>query len=178
MNAIYYINLDRRPDRAAEMTAELARMGYVGKRVAAIDGRAWDGQGWKKQGRAKEAYWRGAAGCWLSHIKALHAAVAINVFPCLILEDDAVFVAQPVFPEGCDIARFGGLDRPHGTWGTHAIGYRTRAAAAEYLAFLKSHRNTADSVLNAYGKAALVRPWAVVQREGFSDIESQNMVRT
>ena len=88
--------MDRCPDRWLSVSEECTRVGLKPVRVPAVDGKLWDGNGWKKQGRINETYWRGSAGCYFSHIKALETAIASpGDFPCLILEDDVVFDAVP-----------------------------------------------------------------------------------
>ena len=178
----YVINLDRRPDRLEQIAQHLADLGMPMTRVPAIDGRLWDGEGWKKQGRAKEHRWRGAAGCWLSHVKALETAVAANVFPCVILEDDAVLDEVPVAEPGMVyLGGWWGNKQGHlGLYGAHAIMYESQEAAHAYCKFLRTHKNTADSVGNLWrnkGRAALYsKGFIAKQRAGFSDIEG--FVRT
>ena len=91
---VLVINLDRSPERLVSTMAELARVGLTATRIPAVDGRLLeldaDGNlpGYKKRGRAKEHYYRGTAGCYYSHIRALEEALRANQWPCLIVEDD------------------------------------------------------------------------------------------
>jgi hypothetical protein len=176
----YVINLDRRPDRLAQITAHLATLGLPMTRIPAIDGQLWDGVGWKKQGVAKEHYWRGSAGCYFSHILALETAIAANVFPCVILEDDAVLNEAPVAERG--MVYLGGWwvtkGKKTGLYGAHAIMYDTRLDAEMFLATLKTHKNTTDSVANNWrvlGHATVYsKGFIAKQRTDHSDILGEN----
>jgi len=140
----YVINLDRREDRKEQMQGKFP--GCI--RVPAVDGSLWDGTGWKKQGVAKESYWKGAAGCYFSHVKALETAIAENIFPCLILEDDALFLTQPSAPK--KMTRYGGWSVKDRMYGAHAFGYEKKEDAEMYLCYLKSRKNIVDSVAYDY----------------------------
>jgi GR25 family glycosyltransferase involved in LPS biosynthesis len=170
----YIINLDRCPERWASVTAECERVGVEPVRVPAVDGKLWDGLGWKKQGRIGETYWRGSAGCYFSHIKALETAIASpDNFPCLILEDDVVF-DKPPEPCGHGMEWMGGFKSGDDIYGLHAICYNTLEAAATFLAFLKSRKNTCDSIANIYRKwnptCVVSYPFTIHQLKGFSTI--------
>ena len=170
---IYYINLDRRPDRAALMTQQLDSTGIPYERIPAVDGRLWDGTGWKARGRASESYWRGSAGCYFSHIRAAERALEVGRFPALILEDDAEIIGPLTLPDDGQLIRLGGLDRVDRVYGCHATAFKTRECLAAWLQYLRTHRNTADSVLIAFSKTiptAYVRPWSIIQGSGYSDI--------
>jgi glycosyl transferase family 25 len=71
---VLYINLDDRPDRKAEVDAELRRVGFTPQRVS----------GFRIPGN-------GLRGCNLSHIKCLEMAKRNNWSHVLICEDDALF---------------------------------------------------------------------------------------
>jgi hypothetical protein len=76
LDHVLYINLARRRDRLAEITAELDRMGIQGAvRLEALDTAPL-----------------GAIGCTYSHIVALREARARGYPHVLILEDDAEFL--------------------------------------------------------------------------------------
>jgi hypothetical protein len=173
----YYINLIRSPERAAAMETLLAARPH--ERVEAVDGKLWDGTGWKKQGRAKEHYWRGTAGCWFSHVRALERALDNDVFPCCILEDDITFASEPVMPETGDIVYFGGTDLPAGVYGTFAIAYRNREAATRYLQWLRTHRTSADGAAVAFQKRTQAitycRPWSIIHAPGWSFIRERTL---
>jgi hypothetical protein len=184
----YVINLDRRPDRLDQVSGHLAELGLPMVRVPAVDGRLWDGVGWRKHAREEEHRWRGGAGCYFSHIRALQSAIAQNVFPCMILEDDAVLSEVPVPEPG--MIYLGGFEieyreprKPGGIFGLHAVMYHTAQDASGFLAFLTGHKNTADSVANQYRKKNIdkvrkySKGWIAHQRTNYSDIECVIMDR-
>ena len=74
LGGTFYINLDRRPDRRAEIEGELARMGISGERFPAIENAD------------------GAIGCMMSHLKVLQLAKERGYPNVLILEDDLTFL--------------------------------------------------------------------------------------
>lgn len=88
-DVIYLINLERRPDRLAEITAVLERHSLRARRIAAVDGKkvTWDVQKMGNQTR----YWNsGAFGCLLSHREAIRDAYVAGHERFLILEDDVI----------------------------------------------------------------------------------------
>jgi hypothetical protein len=177
----YIINLDRSPDRWAAMCEECEKNDIIPIRVPAVDGKLWDGSGWKKQGRAKEMYWRGMAGCYFSHIKALNMAISAGQWPCLILEDDVIFDSVPK-PCGAGMEWMGGFKTGDDIYGLHAICYNTEDAAKSFVAFLQSRKNTSDSVANIYRKTYPERttvsyPFTIHQRSGTSLISGEHMNR-
>lgn len=178
----YYINLRRRPDRKAIQEVQGKRLGLDLVRINATDGKLWNGEGWKKQGRSMENRWRGAAGCYFSHRMALFAAIHLNVFPCMILEDDCVLSEVPSPEPG--MVYLGGFESAKGIYGTHAIMYNTRQDAIGFHAFLKAHKNTVDSVANMYRKANLEKVkkyskgFIATQLRDYSDIEGGVVERT
>ena len=72
---ILYINLDRRPDRLAQIQGELGNMGLSGERIPAVD-----------------TVPHGYIGCTISHINALKKARDAGWENVLILEDDFHFI--------------------------------------------------------------------------------------
>lgn len=81
---IYVINLDRRPDRLAAITADLDRLGLAFERIKAIDGRELqDDLGPEPLLNLAEK------ACVLSHAKALRRLLESDHPAALILEDDA-----------------------------------------------------------------------------------------
>ncbi len=97
---VYVINLDRRADRWAAISADMARLGIQATRIAAIDARDL------ASGSGEEA-------CTLSHRKALEAFLATAHPVALILEDDAELAddipamlrSQEWWPEGCGLIK-------------------------------------------------------------------------
>lgn len=72
---IYYINLDKRTDRKEQIEKELAHFECEKIRISAFYG--------------------GAIGCTLSHIKALIEFINSGHEECIIFEDDFVFTRNP-----------------------------------------------------------------------------------
>ena len=171
----YYINLKRRPDRRTYQEKQAATLGLDLVRINAIDGKEWNGTGWKAQGRCVESRWRGAAGCYFSHRTALVAAIHLNVFPCMILEDDCVLSEVPVPEPG--MVYLGGYESAKGIYGFHAVMYHTRQDAIDFQLYAKAHKNTIDSVANMYRKAnpdkvkKYSKGFIATQLTGYSDIE-------
>ncbi len=79
---VYVINLDRRPDRWAAMSAQMDRLGIEATRIAAVD---------KESLAGDPALLRMGAGhvaCARSHYKAMQALVDCGAPAALVLEDD------------------------------------------------------------------------------------------
>ncbi len=79
---VYVINLDRRPDRWAAMSAQLDRLGIEAVRIPAID---------KESLAGDQALLRMGAGhvaCARSHYKAMQCLVDCGASAALVLEDD------------------------------------------------------------------------------------------
>lgn len=74
------INLVRRPDRRAEMSRELKRVGWEAEFFPAAE--LMEANGFPS---------RGARGCFISHLLVLRAAVADKVDRLILLEDDLNF---------------------------------------------------------------------------------------
>ena len=129
-DGVFVINLARRPDRLANVQAQLARWG-VGHEVQA----AWDGEGqgeeatdaelrrvgfdhpWKRDKRLvmsrprNRAMDLGRKGCTVSHVAALQEAVRRGMRSVLIFEDDIIVHAPPAalppLPRGACIGYVG-----------------------------------------------------------------------
>ena len=189
---VLVINLDRSPERLLSTQSELARIGLSATRVPAVDGRLLELDasgnlpGYKKRGQAKEYYYRGTAGCYYSHIRALEAALHADQWPCLIVEDDIIILREgelliPDTPK--DIIYFGGLDDPMKglVYGGHAICYRTRNAAAIVLNYQLEHPGVADLNITQLNKLLdcchYARPYRIWQRDGYSLIQERMMKR-
>jgi glycosyl transferase, family 25 len=94
---VYLINLDRSPERLADIATRLARLGILFTRVPAVDGRAMGPPPW--EGFVYRRYrWRhgkvpnpGELGCYLSHLAAMRRFIDSGREHALILEDDAIF---------------------------------------------------------------------------------------
>lgn len=80
LDHIYFINMDHRHDRLAEITSELERMGVPSSQVTRIPG-------------VKDRF--GALGCSKAHRNALLDCQRHGYRNCLVLEDDFVFKQSP-----------------------------------------------------------------------------------
>jgi GR25 family glycosyltransferase involved in LPS biosynthesis len=110
---IFFINLDRRPDRLELITEQLKKVNIEAERVTAVDGSLLDadpkiGNGWNH---------KGVAGCALSHRKVIQLAKEHNYNNFLVIEDDSIFTESFVqdfefyikqVPENWDMIYFGG----------------------------------------------------------------------
>ena len=74
---IYYLNLERRPDRNKECIDELTKYGILAERFNAID--------------AKELNLKPWMGCLLSNLEIIKTAKERGFKNILILEDDVIF---------------------------------------------------------------------------------------
>ena len=82
MLPVYVINLDRRPDRWAAMSAQLDRLGIEAARIPAIDRESLAGD------PALRSMGAGHVACARSHYRAMQALVDCGAPAALILEDD------------------------------------------------------------------------------------------
>jgi glycosyl transferase family 25 len=97
----FVINLDRSPERLRAVTEALHHYGINWERVAAVDGHKLDLDqtpefslvGYRRL-HGKEIN-RAEVGCYLSHVRAFRQFLASDHQYALILEDDAVFYANP-----------------------------------------------------------------------------------
>ncbi len=92
---VYLINLDRRPDRLAEMTERLNALGLEFERISAFDGKNNSVLGlvsWMKAYiyNRCELPPRGQIGVYYSHRYAWQRILDANISQALILEDDAI----------------------------------------------------------------------------------------
>lgn len=104
----YCINLDRRPDRWAEVSAQFSREELSVERFAAIDGNDF-----KKQYPASP----GNNGCTLSHYFLVERAKLLGLDVIMVFEDDADLIhnfmrhlqeCMADLPENWDMLLFGG----------------------------------------------------------------------
>lgn len=80
---IYYINLERRPDRNEQCIEELNKHNVIAERFNAIDGNLLVNNNWKHS--------MGNLGCVNSHLNLIKKAKENKYKNVLILEDDVVF---------------------------------------------------------------------------------------
>ena len=89
---VFVINLDRRPDRWAAMSAQLDRLGISAERIPAVDARLLAAQEGRGQGTNDDPpgynLSLGEVACAWSHRKALRAFLDTGEHAALILEDD------------------------------------------------------------------------------------------
>ena len=83
---IFFINLDRRPDRLKSISEQLKRVGFDAERISAVDGSLLNpnqkiGNGWNH---------KGVAGCLLSHRKLVQVAKERGYKNFLAIEDDTI----------------------------------------------------------------------------------------
>ena len=112
----YCINLDRRPDRLAHMTAEFARAGIPFERIPAVDGQNPDvaaaAARLPHSSLANQRISTGAYGALQSHRTAWQRLVDSGEAWCMIFEDDlllspgmAVLLPEDWLPADADIVK-------------------------------------------------------------------------
>ena len=89
---IYYINLDRRPDRRAFMEQQFARLGLAAERVPSVTPAEISNELKDRYCNAARLTWQTPSelACSLSHLKALDALLASDEELALVLEDDTI----------------------------------------------------------------------------------------
>lgn len=112
---IYVINLDRRPDRWATVSAGLNRLGLAAERIAAVDAQSLAGD--------RATGWMGAGhvACARSHYKALAEFLATRSPAGLILEDDVelgeavstIVACADWWPDGHGLVKTASAIRPN-----------------------------------------------------------------
>jgi GR25 family glycosyltransferase involved in LPS biosynthesis len=124
--AMYYINLDRSPDRKISMEQMCARQGINPERLSAVDGKLLDLDDPKYEKALKKIKWwflienkknAGHFGCYLSHMKIFEKFLKTDKEYCFILEDDAEILVTDIkreimknmknLPRGWDILLLG-----------------------------------------------------------------------
>ncbi len=101
---IYYINLDRSPDRRENMESQLREFNLKATRIKAIDGK--NNQGNIQQGIMDGVHYQndfpkmtfGEIACTLSHLKAINQAYQDKHKYAIIMEDDVSFEFIPFWP--------------------------------------------------------------------------------
>lgn len=89
---IYVINLARRPDRLAEMSAQLEALGLPFERIDAVDAMALDDAEIDRHFAPRGplgALGKGDKACTLSHFKTMRRMLEDGVDAAIVLEDDA-----------------------------------------------------------------------------------------
>ena len=180
----YVINLDKRPDRLARISAHLEELGIPMERIAAYDGTTLDFivSNWRKRGRSTESKWRGEFGCYMSHMLALSEAMHQKIFPCMILEDDCILSEVPQPEPG--MVYLGGFESSKGLFGLHAVMYNTWDDAADFSYHADDQQKAIDAIANDYRMKHpdRVRKYSkgfiATQAKDFSDIEGAIVSRT
>lgn len=180
------INLRRRPDRWAEVSAEFEKHDISATRIDGVYGYLDD---------VSTDLSPGAFGCKQSHIHALEHGLETGADSMIIFEDDAMFDpdftpkfdrAIKAIPSDWEMLYLGfnkldnnftmlgdGFAQLHGSFSSHAIGLRSRDMIALALRAMRSDA-PADVLygsLHANHKVIGLIPPLVKQRTGFSDIE-------
>jgi len=193
LDNVLFINLEKRPDRLAHVTAELAKIGVQGERVNAVETRD------------------GAVGCTMSHIKSLELAKQRNLPHVFICEDDITFLNPQLLLE--NIAKFesSGLDwevliiggnnvPPYTQISDFCIRVSNNQTTTGYIVkqefyntliqnfkesamrLLREPANRKQYAIDMYwkslqtsGKWYMITPPTVVQYEDYSDIEKRHV---
>lgn len=202
MAAFFCINLDRRTDRRASFLDAFCTAGLDESRlefIQAVDARDLtesDLSGFRTDWHTQLPGKLGRLACYTSHCIAIRAALAKDMWPAFIFEDDITFSpriheALATLPDDTDIYYLGALliynrrrgDLFHDAWaspgpvklyGGHAYGLPSRAAAEALLTFVCKKPMVFDSRLVQYQKRAraqVFHPFAAIQTFGDSDID-------
>lgn len=184
---IFVINLKRRPDRLAEITAECKKHSIDFELIEAVDGHI-------AFPNAPRRIMQGALGCQASHVKALKKALYYGD-NCLILEDDAVFsddfierfaFTYQLLPMNWDVFFLGGsllwenavldylpnLKRANNVLCTHAYMVN-RNSIEKLLSYFESRQFKVDVLFTEFQKennCFIAYPELATQRKGYSDI--------
>lgn len=201
-DAVYCINLDRRPDRwerfQSQMPADWPFRPI--QRVAAMDGRRVPPPAWWSQGG-------GAWGCYRSHVQIIEQALNTGLRSLLILEDDALFDPQftekavrfvQELPPDWGMVYLGGqhlfvdqhpplrisplVYRPYNVNRTHAYALRGPMIQRVYHHLMQQNWEPKDHIDHHLGrfhqtqKSAIYCPanWLVGQMEGDSNISGRH----
>jgi GR25 family glycosyltransferase involved in LPS biosynthesis len=194
-DAIYCINLDRRPDRWDESVDEFKKWGIEGfERFSAYDG--------QKIQRINNHTSSSEQGLVFSNIDILKDAIGKGHKSILVLEDDFVFT--PDFckiqdllkdvPQDWDLLYFGGnhnghkgiippekitnnLVKVHYTFAAHAVGINSKFFEP-FLNKITSFSSALDVMLTELQKshnAYCFSPSIAKQRPGYSDIQERSV---
>lgn len=194
---IYYINLDKRPDRKEQILSELRRMDVNMNKVTRIAG-------------VISKF--GAHGCSLAHLNCLNDCIKRKYKNCLILEDDFIFthdrqkthnLLNQFFDTGelWDVILFGGGVMKHENteydFFVKILDAQTTSGYAVNTHYIQTLQKNFDESSKLLGKHPRPIPrycidmywkrlqprdnWFIItpklgyQREGYSDIEKKNV---
>lgn len=200
-NAVFCINLHRRPEQWARFTEGYPAdvLGPV-TRWEAVDGMKFYPPAWWKAGR-------GAWGCYLSHLQILTHCIQHGIESVLIFEDDAVFcdgfcekldAFEKSLPEKAQWVYYGGqhlftrvhppervndfVYRPYNVNRTHAYGVRGLEAMKRIVQHLtRNDWRPAHHIDHHFGRLHASRAletycpaeWLVYQSGGISDVANR-----
>jgi GR25 family glycosyltransferase involved in LPS biosynthesis len=137
---VQVINLERRPDRLARMTAELQKAGLNFEVQVAVDGQL--------ETHEPKFLSKGAVGCWKSHVNAMRRIVEAKVQFGLVLEDDAVFspvVNDKFLSEMTDLMNRNQIDILQIGFVDWRNSISIRSGVLEFLIALLKSRGTRDA---------------------------------
>lgn len=195
---IYYINLDRRPDRRAAMEKQLQKWHLSATRIAAVDGNTLK---WTASYGIEGIYWNPRSlGYCMSYRKALQDALDKGYEKILVLDDDAVFTdnfvevlthAYKSLPKKWNMLYFGAnhgenvptemlggnLMRLKCSYSSHAIILHRRSYE-HFLQFLENPYGPLDiyfSVYQQFFPCFITEPRISYQSAGYSDILNKDV---
>lgn len=130
---VFVINLDRRPDRLAQISDLLGGLGIAFERISAVDGRATDTGvhtrsliSWLYEGCRRPS--PGAIACYLSHASVWRRIADEGISQALVFEDDATIhdwdiklLDLRIADHGIDLLRIGGNEPPAVTLGAIVV---------------------------------------------------------
>ena len=137
---IQVINLERRPDRLARISAQLEKAGLNFEVQVAVDGQL--------ETHEPTFLSKGAIGCWKSHVNSMQRIVQANAPFGLILEDDAVLsplVNDRYLSEMTDLMNRNQIDILQIGFIDWRNSVSIRSGPLEFLIALLKQRGTKDS---------------------------------
>jgi GR25 family glycosyltransferase involved in LPS biosynthesis len=136
---IQVINLKRRPDRMARISADLQRAGLSFETQVAVDGQL--------ETYEPKFLSKGAIGCWKSHVNSMQRIVEADAPFGLILEDDAVLspiVNDQFLSDMTDLMKRNQIDILQIGFIDWRNSISIRSGLLEFLIALLKHRGTKD----------------------------------
>ena len=136
---VQVINLARRPDRLAQVSAELNRAGLQFETQVAVDGQL--------DGYDSDYVSRGEIGCWKSHVNSMLRMVTTEVEYSLILEDDATLsrnVSNEFLSRMVDLMKRNQLDMLQIGFIEQFYSAAVRSGILEFIISILKSRGTRD----------------------------------
>jgi GR25 family glycosyltransferase involved in LPS biosynthesis len=137
---VQVINLERRPDRLARISAQLQKAGLNFEVQVAIDGQL--------ENHEPKFLSKGAVGCWKSHVNSMRRIVEAKAPFGLILEDDAVIspvVNDKFLSEMTDLMKRNQIDILQIGFIEWRNSISIRSGVLEFLIAVLKSRGTKDS---------------------------------